>query len=100
MIRRLTQETSEAKLAMSEVKVLEAFSQLTQAEHANPARIGCPRRDVLMHLATAPATFHRADTLVHLGSCAPCLRELIELRSAKGLRAPWRALRYGTIQGC
>jgi hypothetical protein len=100
MIRRLTHKTSEAKLPMCEAVFIEAFDLLLKAEHANRERIGCPRLDALAQLATEPATFHDEVILVHLGRCAPCLQELIDLRFVTDSQKHRAAHRKSSGNGC
>ena len=65
---------------MNEKALIEAFERVVRAEHANPQRQGCPGNSVLRQLAVRPETFGPGRVLRHIGHCAPCLRELKDLR--------------------
>ncbi len=72
----------EAQPETSEKELIEAFDRVIHADHPNPGRLGCPGTSVLRQLATAPESFDCQQTLKHIGRCAPCLDELLELRRA------------------
>jgi hypothetical protein len=69
---------------MNEKALIAAFERVVRAEHANPQRHGCPGTSVLRQLAERPETFGPGPVLRHIGQCAPCLRELKELRRPCG----------------
>lgn len=65
---------------MNEKALIAAFERTVCADYPNPDRLECPGISVLLQFAAQPETFVRSALLYHLGRCAPCLRELKQLR--------------------
>jgi len=83
-IRERDESQSEPEdLNPEDPKVLRALGHFLEDRYPNPDRVGCPGTEVLKHLATAPFNVD-PRVLNHIGRCAPCARELQELR--KGLK--------------
>jgi hypothetical protein len=61
------------------------LQQVALAAYPNPKREGCPGSAVLDEMASAPLPFEH-PAYEHVKQCSPCLKEMLDLRSAK-LRA-------------
>src|SRR5450755_2038349 len=72
----------EEPLSNDELRELHRIAQEAALEaYPNPARIGCPGRDILREVAASPwPADHEAYN--HIKECSPCLREMLELGKA------------------
>jgi len=71
----------------SEKELLDAFDRVVHEDFANPQRVACPGREVLLKLAQQGAEAQVA-LLAHFRQCAPCFDELKELRQKMRVQSP------------
>ena len=63
-----------------EAELLLAWGRHLEKDYPNPDRIGCPGTEVLKKIAAR--VFRDADLTYHIARCAPCSKELRELKYA------------------
>lgn len=63
-----------------EAEILEAYSRWVHERYPNPKRFGCPERETLVALVLAKAKFEDEYTLDHIGLCAACLDEILQIK--------------------
>jgi hypothetical protein len=73
-----------ADVEAGEGEFLEVFFDWIHTVYPNKHRKGCPGRSALLALETVKGRFEDEYTLQHIGRCAACLDDLMEIR--RGLR--------------
>ena len=63
-----------------EAELLEAYDRWVHEKCQNPERIGCPDRATLLAFVLAKTKFEDEYMLDHIGLCAACLDELLEIK--------------------
>jgi hypothetical protein len=63
-----------------EAELLEEFDRWIHESRRNEERFGCPERETLLALVLAKSKFQDEYTLDHIGECAACLDELLEIK--------------------
>lgn len=86
-MRRRTRLSTKGYSEREELHILDVLNRGLLKEFPNPDRVGCPSSDVLKRIASREMPLSEAEKwLDHLGSCSPCYRDFLQLKSAHRAR--------------